>query len=1151
MLSNQDELGFLGAANELNPIIFDDLAIDIDQSSQVDPGTVATTVWQFADAGTPPEAESFLLTNTFIEGAIASPSPTAFHAGHAEHDASSDAELTEPVALVADALIGGDAGFQKQLVVSGLQEPMDMAFLPDGQMLFIQKNGIIQIVDPNEPNPTPQVYLDLRSRIAGGQEAGLISIELDPDFETNNYFYIFYSDKLSFGTADDEYRITRFTHGGNAPVANSETVIYVKPDPVAAHHDGGGLSFGPDGKLYLTLGDNQPVERANPGWSVSQTQDLTYTYGKVLRINKDGTIPQDNPFVDGPGGNLDEIWAYGLRNPFRADWDIASNRFFIGDVGGNFQGTAREEINLGQAGANYGWPMVEGFSTNPAYTNPIFDYGHTSTTPNGGAVIAGTVYRGNQFPTEYQGAFFFGDYVLGWLSYLQFDAAGNAIDADTSTPEIDAFTFDDDAGTVVSIKQAPDGSLYYAEIAENFAGPGNIYRITYNTGNQLPVINSASADITEGTSPLTVNFTGSATDADNDELIYTWLFGDGTEATGASVTHTYDLNGLYSATLQVSDGQGTVISSPIDIQAGIRPETIITATLNGTPFDPYAGTTKFRAGDTIVVTSNATDADGVLTEDSHVWDVDFIHNAHVHPENDLIGSSYSIVVPTTGHGFSDTTGYRFEVTVTDADGLTDVEVFELFPDKVDLSISSNVPGDVTYTLDGLPRTGPVLLDTAINFEHSITTPQTVIAGGFEYTFDQWSNGTTTNTYDFIAPDTDQDITAIYEITGEVPTSELPDGLVLHLDADQGVTTSGADLVTVWSDQSSSGNDLFGFGDPRLVTNGLNGHNTIQFDGDGDRLQRLNNTNAIAGLPTGNGDRSVFVVTKYNSGGYGGFAYGNNSNNKTFGLIVEPDGDLAVQAWGGANDNPTNVDGTGAGWLVQSAVLDGGTLSHYKDGVLTEPSATHTYNTTLDKIVLGAEIDGNPHLDMEVAEILVFDRALTEAERLQVDSYLQEAYFNSTPTPNVAPTATDDSANVEEGSSVVIDVLGNDTDSDGTIDPTTVTITSQPTHGTVAVDPVTGAVTYTHTDDGHSHAEPDVFGYTVNDNDGATSNVAVVSVTAVEPTPNVAPIATDDSANVVNGGAVVIDVLANDSDSDGTLDATTVAIVDNPALMVRW
>ena len=713
-----------------------------------------------------------------------------FTLGSLESNLVFNADVTQAYSgvLANDYVVQTDPAFQKELVLSGLQEPIDIEFLPDGRMLFLQKNGVIQLFDPNTANATPQVYLDITSRIKGGAESGLLSITLDPDFATNNYFYIYYSDKGGAGDADDEYRITRFTHDGSVADSDSEFVVYRKPGVVRGHHDGGGLSFGPDGKLYLTLGDHEPSRTADPSWAPEQIQDLTNVYGKILRINKDGTIPSDNPFADGAGGNLDEIWARGLRNPYRSKWDIEGNRFFIGDVGGNVQSTAFEEINLGQAGGNYGWPNVEGVTGDPTLVDPLFFYDHTGSTPNGGAVTAGVAYRGSQFPSEYEGAFFYGDYVLGWLRYLKFDTAGNIIDANPTTPEIDAFNFDNSAGTVVSIDQAPDGSLYYAEIAENFSGPGNIYRITYNVDNQLPVIDAATSDVTEGQGPLTVNFSASATDSDDDPLTYVWSFGNGSTATGAIASNTYDDNGVYTAFLQVSDGMGTVNSSPIEIQVGNRPDiTALTTSLNSSGF---------RAGEIITLNANATDSDGSIAR--YEWDIDFIHNAHVHPEDNQTGSSITFEIPTVGHGYSDVTGYRFALTVTDADGLTDVQTIDLLPEKVDLSFSSNVPGNISYKVDGLPRIGTsFLLDQAIDFQQKIGVPAIVTIDGIEYTFDSWSDGMTTfpveyitdslgevnATFDLTVPDENRSYSATYLITN-VAANAVGDNFVVAEDASE-------------------------------------------------------------------------------------------------------------------------------------------------------------------------------------------------------------------------------------------------------------------------------------------------------------------------------------------------------------------------------
>ena len=216
---------------------------------------------------------------------------------------------------------------------------------------------------------------------------------------------------------------------------------------------------------------------------------------------------------------------------------------------------------------------------------------------------------------------------------------------------------------------------------------------------------------------------------------------------------------------------------------------------------------------------------------------------------------------------------------------------------------------------------------------------------------------------------------------------LPPGAVLILEGESIVST-GAD-VTSWTDLSGNGNDVAAVGDPQLGSS-PGGTNAISFDGAGDRAERIG---GLTGLPTGNTNRSVFMVADYRSTGYGGFAWGLNSTNKTFGLIVHAGGNLAVQAWGGAYDRTSGTPGTGQGWLVQSAIVDANAVTHYRDGSLID-SFNRNYGTTNDKITIGAEIDNNPHIDMSVAAILVFDRALTPAERLQVEAYLASKYLGA-------------------------------------------------------------------------------------------------------------------------------------------------------------
>ena len=169
------------------------------------------------------------------------------------------------------------------------------------------------------------------------------------------------------------------------------------------------LSYGPDGYLYVSIGDHN---------SPSIAQSLTNYYGKILRMRTDGTIPTDNPFYDGAGPNKDAIWLRGLRNPFRFYIHPVTGEMLIGDVGE----TSIEEINRGVRGANYGWPQCEGTCNVTGMTNPIYSYPHNNINA---AVVAGFIYQGTQFPPEYRGNFFFGDYAREWIKRLTFDNQGN------------------------------------------------------------------------------------------------------------------------------------------------------------------------------------------------------------------------------------------------------------------------------------------------------------------------------------------------------------------------------------------------------------------------------------------------------------------------------------------------------------------------------------------------------------------------------------------------------------------------------------------------------------------------------------------------------------------------------------------------------
>ncbi len=630
-----------------------------------------------------------------------------------------------PLVLVCLALVLSFAptlavppNFANDTLILNLNSPTSMTFLPDGRMLITELNGVIRIVQAGATTADLTPFLTVPNVLADEGERGLHGITLDPDFSANSYFYVFYS--CSAPRVD---RVTRFKVNSSNPNRAdplSQTIIWQDNLEVPRLHHGGTIVFGNDGKMYISVGDGGYANGA-------RAQELTNFRGKILRLNRDGTIPTDNPFYDGNGPNYDAIWALGLRNPFRITYDLPTGRLFIGDVGN----ATYEEINVGAAGANYGWPRCEGTTCTGApptnYRPPLYSYIHTNG--RSASITMGFVYRGVQFPGAYAGSLFYGDYSQNWIRRLTFDPFGNFTGSAFFEPHNSQL--DGPYGEIVDLKLGPEGALYYVSLG---TGPnlGTIRRIKYTGANQPPVITLATASPTSGTGPpLTVNFSGAATDADNDPLHYFWQFGDGTETQGANVTHTYTQSGQYTARLTASDGVNQTLSNPITIHVGSPPVATITAPVDGLTF---------RAGDVITFTGTATDADGPLAANNYSWTIDLVHLDHIHPALGAVtGMSGTFTIPRNDHDLNNTTRYRITLTVTDASGQSDTESVTIYPQTVNLTFASVPPG-LVLNLNGIPRVAPFTVNSVINFQHVLDAPVQQQAGGVNYQFMSWSDG---------------------------------------------------------------------------------------------------------------------------------------------------------------------------------------------------------------------------------------------------------------------------------------------------------------------------------------------------------------------------------------------------------------------------
>lgn len=583
---------------------------------------------------------------------------------------------------------------ERVLLVDGLQAPTAFRFLPDGRVLISEQAGVIRIFEDGHLHPTPLVTIP----VDASAERGLLSLEPSPDFATSGHLYV------SYTSAASRDRLSRFTVTGNTISLASEVVLLESPQQAGIFHHGGDLRFGPDGKLWWAIGDNTA--------SVN-SQTLTNIHGKLLRMNPDSSAPPDNPFVDTPNA-IPQIWAYGLRNPFRIDF-LPDGRPIAGDVGG----AAWEEIDVVERGANYGWPEVEGSCDGCPYVNPLFAYPHTGPPANAGSVTSSLFYTGTELPEAYRNVYFYADYTLGFIRYLKLSSDHSSVLSDNA--------FDTEAGTPVQLSQAPDGSMWQLNVF-----PGELYRWTASTGNRTPVA-SAAATPTDGLAPLTVDFSSAgSSDPDGTELGYSWAFGDGATSTEANPTHTYTVNGNYTATLTVSDGEKTA-QATVPIAAGNRrPSVTITSPTDGSPYD---------AGDTIAYSATATDPeDGALGDAAFSWKVVFHHADHIHPYlGPVTGSATGDLTIDPAPDNGPTTWYEIEVTATDSGGLAATTSVEIFPNLVDLTMQADSPVPV-FTVDGIPKTGSYTTEAVVGVEHTLGAPSPQHIGADTWLFGSWSDG---------------------------------------------------------------------------------------------------------------------------------------------------------------------------------------------------------------------------------------------------------------------------------------------------------------------------------------------------------------------------------------------------------------------------
>lgn len=303
-----------------------------------------------------------------------------------------------------------------QNFASGFIRPVDIQNAGDDRLFIVEQRGMIWIVD-SLGQTYPRPFLDIRDRVNdAANEQGLLGLAFNPDYANNPNFVVHYT------AGGDSTVISLFSVSSDPDSAdpNSEFLILRSSQPFD-NHNGGSIVFGPEGYLYIALGDGG--SGGDPG---DRAQDLTTILGKILRININTAlpygIPPDNPFAGAGGGIREEIWAYGLRNPWKMSFDRLTNDLWIGDVGQSDWEEIDFQLSTSDGGENYGWRCREGAHVyNPTgcppdstMVDPVYEY---SQSGNGCSVTGGVVYRGSRFPGLY-GHYFFSDVCGEWIRSL-------------------------------------------------------------------------------------------------------------------------------------------------------------------------------------------------------------------------------------------------------------------------------------------------------------------------------------------------------------------------------------------------------------------------------------------------------------------------------------------------------------------------------------------------------------------------------------------------------------------------------------------------------------------------------------------------------------------------------------------------------------
>ena len=643
------------------------------------------------------------------------------------------------------------SGFEEETIVGGLTIPTTAAWAPDGRLFVAEKSGLVKVVNPGFGTAT--TIIDISDHVNDSYDRGLLGLALDADFESNGYVYLLYvydvAPLMPDGDGQMVSRLSRFQVSGSNTVSD-ETVLlgsYVSgPCPTPDNtvdcipaegrsHAIGTVISAPDGTLYVGSGDASSYAEFDP--QAFRVYDEQSFAGKILHVDRDGRGLPGHAFCPADA-NLDHVCtklhSKGFRNPFRFELR-GDGSLAIGDVGWS----TREEVDfISTPGGAYGWPCYEGTIRTPIYQDddrcdgpsgeyakegtpqahrpPVYDYNHTATN----AIVGGPTYPGGDYPDEFDGNMFFGDFSAGFLKVLNLDAGGAVTGTTAFASEW--------AGTDLML--TPGGDLAFTDFGTGEPGSGSLKRLVYAPAAGTPM-SIASLDTEAGGRPLTVSFSSAgSSDPEGQPLTYDWDFDDGSaHSTAAKPSHVYTDAGVYHPTLTVDDGDGHTDSMNLTVSVFNSPP----APQITSPADESS----FRDGDVITLHGSATDGeDGALPASALSWRVILHHGAHTHQAGTFNGVTSPSFTAQRDHDAD--SYYEVRLRATDSDGEFRQTTIELRPETVPFQILSSPPGaPVAY--GGVSRTAPFSTDSAIGLQTSVSAGARFSAGGENYHFHSWGD----------------------------------------------------------------------------------------------------------------------------------------------------------------------------------------------------------------------------------------------------------------------------------------------------------------------------------------------------------------------------------------------------------------------------